>query len=362
MQAGADPVTLPGGQELSPEWITAVLAPLLGPAGARVVTLEASQIGTGQMSRCVRIVPTYEGGGQGPRSLVAKLPASDANSRAAAAALRCYEVEVNFYRLLASTLAVRVPRCYHAAIDLATNDFVLLFEDLAPARPGDQLAGCSPDEAAAAVEELTRLHCPRWGDAALGRFEWLDRNTPEALVSTAQMVAALFPGFVERYEGRLDDEVLALARVLVSKLPSYLGSRGGPQTVVHGDYRLDNLLFGTSPGAGPVVVDWQTAVRGPGMSDLSYFLGAGLLPADRRAVEVDLVRCYYDALRSGGVDGMTWDECWYQYRFHSFGGLVMAIAASMLVQRTERGDDMFMAMAERHGRQALDLDAAALLD
>jgi hypothetical protein len=39
----------------------------------------------------------------------------------------------------------------------------------------------------------------------------------------------------------------------------------------------------------------------------------------------------------------------------------MAVAASMLVERTARGDEMFLTMARRHARHALDLDAAALL-
>jgi hypothetical protein len=39
----------------------------------------------------------------------------------------------------------------------------------------------------------------------------------------------------------------------------------------------------------------------------------------------------------------------------------MAVAASMLVERTNRGDQMFLAMASRHARHALDLDAPALL-
>jgi hypothetical protein len=33
----------------------------------------------------------------------------------------------------------------------------------------------------------------------------------------------------------------------------------------------------------------------------------------------------------------------------------------MLVERTERGDDMFMVMAERHARHATDLDALGVL-
>jgi hypothetical protein len=39
----------------------------------------------------------------------------------------------------------------------------------------------------------------------------------------------------------------------------------------------------------------------------------------------------------------------------------MAVAASMLVERTDRGDEMFLVMAHRHARHALDLDAPALL-
>jgi hypothetical protein len=44
----------------------------------------------------------------------------------------------------------------------------------------------------------------------------------------------------------------------------------------------------------------------------------------------------------------------------TMAGLFMAVVASMIVQQTERGDDMFMVMANRHGRHALDLDAEQL--
>jgi len=39
----------------------------------------------------------------------------------------------------------------------------------------------------------------------------------------------------------------------------------------------------------------------------------------------------------------------------------MTVAASMVVVRTERGDDMFMAWLERNAQQVLDLDGLALL-
>ena len=41
--------------------------------------------------------------------------------------------------------------------------------------------------------------------------------------------------------------------------------------------------------------------------------------------------------------------------------LVGVFAASMLVERTDRGDQMFLTMADRHSRHALDLDATSVL-
>jgi hypothetical protein len=105
-----------------------------------------------------------------------------------------------------------------------------------------------------------------------------------------------------------------------------------------------------------VVVDWQTCSLGPGVSDLAYFVGGSLSVEDRRTHEEDLVRDYQRRMSAAGVE-LGWDDLWSQYRRYTVGGLIMAIIASMLVKRTDRGDEMFLAMAERAGRHALDLEA-----
>jgi hypothetical protein len=347
-------------EALTPEWLNGALSPLF--ADTRVRSVDCAAVGTGQMSDCVRLTPTYDGPTAAPRSMVAKLPAADPTSRATAAALRNYEIEVSFYRQLAPQLPVRAPRCYHAHLDPSGTDFVLLLEDVAPARQGDQLAGCTVDQAAVAVEELPRLHAPRWGDPSLAGLDWLHRDQEEAVAFTSQLVAGLFAGFCDRYAARIDPDIMALGERLMARLPSYLGDRRGPWTIAHGDFRLDNLLFGTDDGGPPiVVVDWQTVTHGPGIGDLSYFIGAGLVPETRRAQEDELVRAYHGALRAAGVEGLGWNECWNQYRRYTFGGLIMAVAASMLVEQTDRGDDMFVTMAQRHGRHAIDLEAEPLI-
>src|SRR5581483_6134284 len=147
-------------EAVTAEWLTEALGPVLG--GASVTAVETTTVGTGQMGDSVRLTLAYDRPAPLPSSLVAKLPASDPTSRATAAALRNYEIEVSFYRELAPHLPVRNPHCHVALHDPASDDFILVLEDMAPAQQGDQLAGCSVDRAAIAVAELPKLHAPRW--------------------------------------------------------------------------------------------------------------------------------------------------------------------------------------------------------
>jgi aminoglycoside/choline kinase family phosphotransferase len=274
--------------------------------------------------------------------------------------LRNYVKEVSFYRELVGGLSVRTPHVYHADIDDSGVVFVLLMQDMAPAEQGDQLAGCTPDVARAALRELVGLHAPRWDDPALKQLPWLYTPPEEGRSMSQSMLPMLWSGFRDRYADRLSDEVMTVGTTLFENIPAYIADAGGPKTIVHGDYRLDNLLLG--PRTDDVaVVDWQTIALGTAASDAAYFIGAGLLPDVRREHEQDLLRTYHDGLLAAGVTGFTWDECWRDYRRSTFAGLVMAVGASMLVERTERGDDMFMVMAQRHAEHALDLDATKTL-
>ena len=149
----------------------------------------------------------------------------------------------------------------------------------------------------------------------------------------------------------------------VASFDAYLGAdelAGGPKGLVHGDYRLDNMLFGLPGADRPLtVVDWQTVSLGPAMTDLAYFLGCALPVPARRAHADELTACYHRALGSAAT--LTLDDVRDGVRRQTFAGVMMTIVSPMLVQRTERGDEMFMAMLERHCEQVLDYDALALL-
>lgn len=326
-----------------------------------VVDVAMERVGTGQMCDSLRLRLAYGPRVDGPATIVAKLPAADPTSRATALNLRSYEIEVRFYQQLAPELPIRTPHILYSDIDVATASFVLLMEDLAPARPGDQLAGCSVAEARVALDELVKLHAPRWDDPKLAEYDWLHRDPETGRMFLLAMLPVFWDGFRSRYADRLGTDVHQAGDALFANLERYLSSNDEPLTVVHGDYRLDNLLFDPAGGRTPVtVVDWQTCAHGPALNDVAYFIGAGLLPDDRRASEHALVRRYHTGLVAAGVTDYDFDRCRLDYRRGTWSGLIMAVAASMLVEQTDRGDDMFMAMAHRHARHALDLEAPAL--
>ncbi len=338
--------------DLDREWLSSALG-----CGA-IESFDTSPIGTGQMSESHRVRLAYEDGRSGPASVVLKIAAADAGSRATGVGLGIYEREVRFYDELAERIGGPLAACAFARYDERDGWFTLLLEDVEQADVGDQIAGCSVERASLAMAALADLHAPLLGDESLGASTWLNRPSP---IGQA-LVAQLLPGFVERYDGRVAPEHQALCERLVASLDSWLAQRDGPQGLVHGDFRLDNLLFGRAGVPRAVTaLDWQTVAWGNAVTDASYFLGGGLSVEDRRASERTLLGEYHQALLAHGVRSLSWEDCWREYRRLAFAGVLMTIVASMLVQRTERGDEMFMTMLARHAQHALDLDAAELL-
>jgi hypothetical protein len=346
------------------DWLTGVLELAGVLHGARVVAVDQEDIGTGQVGANVRYRLRYDRPHTAaPASIVGKFAARDEASRAAGVATRTYETEVAFYRDLAATVDVSRPVCFYESIEPGTADVVLLLEDMAPAEPGDQIAGCGPAQAELAMDEAARLHGPRWGDPALLDHRWLAEGV-ESGPMVADLYAFTWDQFIERYAGRLESGALDVGRELREKVHHWLEHRPPALTLIHGDYRLDNMLFGPRvvPASRPLtVVDWQTVRLGCGPLDVAYFLGAGLDVATRRAHEHRLVARYHGALEAYGVEDYPFEACWEDYRRFSYAGYLMAVVASILVGRTDRGDDMFMAMAHRHAAQITDLAAGELL-
>jgi hypothetical protein len=338
--------------QVTPAWLTRTLN-AAGFSGT-VWHVSWQRIGAGQVGENARF--TLEADGDLPVTVVGKFPSSDPTSKQAGVDLNNYAREVFFYTTIAETIDTQTPVVYATEFDPDSHDFVILMEDLAPGVQIDQMAECSVDQAALALEQLARLHGPRWGDPQLAKYSLLDNSGTSTELPT--IFKTVHPAFLERYGERLT----AADRQIVARFgevqPAYHAIEPDP-TLIHIDYRVDNMIFG---GPHPLsVIDWQSISLGCALNDASYFMGTSLSPERRATAEQDLLKHYLAVLNSYGVD-LTWDECWRLYRRYAPAGLAMAVMASMLVGETERGNDMFMTMAVRSMAMCDDLESLKLLE
>ncbi|WP_051341860.1 phosphotransferase [Pseudonocardia spinosispora] len=339
--------------DLNAAWLDAVL-PRADPA-SRITDIETCRIGTGQVADSYQVRLRSEPSDiLRPQSLVAKLTSDSPQSRAAGRSETNYLREVRFYQEVAPRVAARVPACHHAEIDTNGTEFVLLLEDLSPARPGNQLTGCSVEETELALRHAARFHAPFWGDRSLRGVDWLDISE-SYWARFEEMLPTWFAGFVERYAPRMDAADLEAAQHFVDRIGAYYRRlRACPFTVQHGDFRPDNVLFDIHDEPGTLaIVDWQTVILGPASVDVAYFVGGALDQETRRRHEDRLLQIYHAELRAQGVDYDS-DRLAADYAVSCFANLVIGVAAAMLVERTARGDDLFTSMVTNAVRQAQD--------
>ena len=347
--------------KISASWINEHLIDV-GYDNPRVEHVSTTPIGTGQLARTVRLYLSFaQGNTSFPRSIVAKFPSENTTSLKTATAGGLYKNEVGFYQDLKPQVSIRTPECYYAEIDDSGANFVLLLEDLSTATPGDQIAGCNRHVAQAAVLELAGLHAPTWNKPDLRQLNWMRpvADTDKNLHLFQQHL----PGFLNRFKEQLSTEIIKVLEQ-VAALSSYskLFSPYSEACLIHRDSRLDNLLIDTSTKPVSIyTVDWQTVAPGNPMLDVALFLGGGLLREARSLHEEAIVRKYHHQLSNLGVTGYDWHRCWNDYRLAAFTGLMTAVNAAMMAERTARGDQLFSTMAHRHARHALDLDSQVLL-
>ena len=352
MTPAVPPVDEPDG--LTPAWMQSALR----AAGfdVAVTGVAAHPVGTGQMSISLRVRYQVAAPVQGlPESVIVKIPSPDRAVRRLACA--GYRAEIAFYEELAPTVAVRAPRCHLAVANSDASSFTLVLEDLVSAVQGDQVAGATVDAVMAAARNLAGLHGPRWCDPSLRDARWARPSRRDAHRHTAGLVARALPQLADRLGPALAGDDRATLERSAAALAAFLAARPDRFAPIHGDYRLDNLLFG--PGDEVAAVDWQTLNLGLPARDLAYLISTCLSVADRRAVEADVVGAYWDELVRYGVEGYSRAECFDDYRLGLLHCPLIIVLGAAYGIRTERGDAMFAAMIERSCQAIRDLGALA---
>lgn len=302
-----------------------------------------SSVGQGQVANCYRLAIRHAAG---VSSVIAKVPSEDEVSRSTAALQHLYRREVSFYQHLAASIATRTPRCYFAERD-ESDKFLLLLEDLSPAAVIDQSVGITLATARAGLAALAGLHGPTHARADLHDAAWLGGVSEELRPLYSAVVPVLFDRFIERYDARIDNELRTTVRALRERLGLFGDYTTPFPCVTHGDFRTDNLLIDACDGAVAVaVVDWQTVGVGSPLLDVAYFLTTSLAPDVCARHEFELLDYYLAKLNDYGVD-IPLDLARQEFSRYTLQPIVMLVAAAVIVEQTERGDEMFLAMIER---------------
>ena len=328
-------------------WLGGVL-----PEGTQIDDVAITAVGTGQTGATYRITARYAANPAGlPHTFVVKLPANDDTVRDRV--VLGYRSECAFYTSVADRVKVPIPECFHCEISEDASDYALLLSDQAPARQGDQIAGCAEDEARLAATAIAGLHGPTWGQREWLTFPGLamslhDDAAKKGLGDVAVMSADIT---VEKLGSKLSTQDGATFTEAMSLVTPWLSNDFGRFSLIHGDYRLDNMLF--HPAGDRVwVVDWQTLGVGLPARDLSYFAATSLEPGLRATLERDLVAEYHRALGGYGVSDYDLESCWHDYRYGMIQALLISGLGFAFAVGTDRGDDMVATMLRR-GCQAV---------
>jgi len=337
-------------EDINADWLSSAL-------DTDVRSVATEQIGTGQTGAAYRLTIDADGV---PPTMIAKVAAGDDAARQRVSP--GYRNEVGFYASLLDTLDVKTPRCWHATISDDALRFTLLLEDLAPRVPGVQADGCPIDRAEASVLNLAGLHAPRWSDPTLHDLDFLEGPTPEGAAFLGDIVKSAVEIFVDRYGDDLGPDDVATLQASGEAMADWVLARPEPFAVIHGDYRLDNLMFGADAD-DVVAVDWQTLAVGPPTRDVAYFLGTSIQVDERREHEQRLVTAYHAELVRRGVEGYSPDQCFDDYRVgHLQGPFITTLGAAYATAvRTEAADRMFVAMATRSCAAIRDLGSIDLV-
>lgn len=345
----------------SPVTVEDITAPWLADASGFAVhrvDIDPIAAGTGFMGQLARL--RIESPDPAcPSTAIVKLPTTDPGGRFVGEMLRVWEREHRFYNDVAGLMSIRVPRAY---VNLADPPCLVL-EDLAPAVPGDHVAGATAEQAQQAVDVLAQHHATWFEHPLLASLDWmpgLDDPSIHTLAATFEMG---WPTFLERYSHRLPAHVLRWCEQFVAQWVPWVESHlGDPITMTHGDFRLDNLFFHADGTVS--VIDWQMSMRAPGQADLVYFCANNLTTEARRSSEHALIERYVEMLHRSGVptDSVTVESVTRGYR----EGLLFyaaSFAASLLTidPANERGAELFDALVMRTFTAVDDLAAGEAL-
>ena len=302
---------------LTAQWLTKALRDREVIKNTEVQSFTVETLGykgiTSQIAR-LRLSYQSETTAHAPNTIILKLSLANPEMRQIVNSQGMYQKEVDFYEQVASKISLRTPRCYYSDFSVDSGEHILLLEDLAPARNGNQIKGCTEHEAELAVREIAVFHAFWWEHPQLNLMDWLGGRI-SSRPSNGSLRRNWGP-FLIKMGDTLPVEIKSIGNQLIeyrNNIIQYL--EAPPVTLIHGDYKLDNIFFASlNGGVTFAVIDWQRIRRWRGVYDVACFLCKNVTPELRRAKETAFMQMYHKLLIEHGVQNYSYDQLWYDYR------------------------------------------------
>ncbi|MFN3255916.1 MAG: phosphotransferase [Ilumatobacter sp.] len=350
---------------ITPEWLHEALpSSVLGGGTIDAVTATNIGEGTGIFGEIVRLGLAVTGGdGSAPATLIAKMPCTEPANLEVARMLGIYERELNFFEHIVPTTSLTVPIVHVARRD-DDGRFVLVMEDLSDRWDvGDQVVGATADQAAAIVDELAAFHAYWWEHPELDAMDWLPTpNAPAYAAAVPGIYRAGLPVLLEHWSDRVSPEAVQVAIDVEPIFDDLLQRTAtGPSTIIHTDTRLDNLFFAKDDPSKIAIIDFQLALRGRGVADISYLIGTSVPTEVASEHWESLLRRWHAAIVAAGID-YSWDDCLHHYReatMYYLSGAMSLIGS--FDTGNERGAAMTHAYCTRLLEHVVDIDARCVL-
>ena len=345
--------------DVSPQWIEECV----GWGKLKNINLVPMGEGVGMMSTMSIIELEWEDSKDMPSSLVLKLAAENDTNRAVSQQFNLYLKEVSYYKDLAPRTTARSPLVYASEIDEEHN-FFLLMEDVSSYRMGSQVEGATLEECELCVDFLANLHASFWNQ--LSDVEWLpNMSGSDNATNMALGCEAGWPQLQEIFGEFVPDNIEAMRERYVAAIPTLQAKLDQhPKTLIHGDFRMDNMLFGQAPEHDALlVVDFQGPLKGNGIHDVAYLLSHSAKTDVRREHERDLIERYANGLITAGIKHYSVEKAWNDYRVGVlYSWTVAVVIAGTMDPANERGFAWMSKMVERNGLAINDLNCLDLLD
>ena len=349
--------------DITPQWLTKALCSIDTSLNVVVTSLCIEPIAeltcAGQLARLH--ISFSQPQSTLPNRLVVKLHAPDEPMRAKTRPFTPDQHEILFYQQLASEIPLCIPQCYYSAMNVPDEKYVRILEDLAPAKAGDQIRGSTVKETALALRAIAGFHAYWWKNEKLEEFDWLTNSSTDSDSANRWVLGQYrkaFPTFVDKTGNLLTDAVKTFGEQLPERLIGNSQHGKSLRTLVHGDFRLENVFFGTSLGEpGFAVIDWQDISHGEGVWDVAWFIGGCLqVTSERQVEERQLLKIYHETLKTNGVSGYTFDTCWEDYRLAISRYFVQAVLmVASLNPENDQENRLARAVAERFIAAITDL-------